>query len=226
MSDPKNTPKNAPESVPKNMLKNESARRLPRGAEIVLASHNAGKLREFALLLAPSGITVRSAAELGLPEPEETAESFEGNAAIKALAAAKATGLPALADDSGFCVAALGSDPGVYSARWAGPERDMKMAMKRVHDEVEKSGSPDRAASFVAALCLAWPDGETRSVRGECHGDLCWPPRGHGGHGYDPMFVPEGETRSFGEMSEDEKNAFSHRGRALKRFLDACVEND
>ncbi|TPW35143.1 non-canonical purine NTP pyrophosphatase [Oecophyllibacter saccharovorans] len=212
----------------------ESRRCLQRGAEIVLASHNAGKIREFSLLLAPLGIKIRSAAELNLPEPEETADSFEGNAEIKALAAARATGLPALADDSGFCVAALEGRPGVYSARWAGPERDMNVAMKRVHDEMVQSGSADRGASFVAVLCLAWPDGQTRSVRGTCEGEVCWPPRGTGGHGYDPIFVPaveiaasagaaSPEPRSFGQMSDEEKNRCSHRGRAMKRFVAECV---
>ena len=137
-------------------------RTLSRGSKIVLASHNAGKLREFSTLLAESGITVISAAELNLPEPEETEETFTGNAAIKALAAARASGLPALADDSGFCVAALDNRPGVYSARWGGPTKDMQIAMDRVHQEM--GDSADHRAFFVAALCLAWPDGETRTV--------------------------------------------------------------
>ena len=197
-------------------------RRLSRGSKIVLASHNAGKLREFSTLLAESGITVVSAGELNLPEPEETADTFVGNSEIKALAAARASGMPALADDSGFCVSALGGQPGVYSARWGGPTKDMSIAMERVHREM--GDTADRGASFVAALCLAWPDGETRSVVGECHGQTVWPPRGEQGHGYDPMFVPEGETRTFAEMAESEKNALSHRGRAFELFLKACVE--
>ncbi|MBF0877343.1 RdgB/HAM1 family non-canonical purine NTP pyrophosphatase [Gluconobacter cerevisiae] len=192
-------------------------RTLSRGSKIVLASHNAGKLREFSTLLAESGITVISAAELDLPEPEETEETFTGNAAIKALAAARASGLPALADDSGFCVAALDNRPGVYSARWGGPTKDMQIAMDRVHQEM--GDSADHRAFFVAALCLAWPDGETRTVQGECHGKVVWPPRGDHGHGYDPMFVPEGGNRTFAEMTEAEKNAISHRGRALEQFL-------
>ena len=198
-------------------------RQLERGSEIVLASHNAGKLHEFSLLLAETGIKVRSAAELNLPEPEETATDFEGNALIKAEAAAKATGLPALADDSGFCVAALGGKPGVYSARWAGPQRDMSIAMNRVWDEMQVSGLADKAASFVVVLCLAWPDGAYRFVKGECRGQVTWPVRGEHGHGYDPMFVPEGETRTFAEMDEREKNRFSHRGQAMERFLKECV---
>lgn len=198
-------------------------RTLPHGSKIVLASHNAGKLREFSTLLAASGITVVSAAELDLPEPEETEETFAGNAAIKALAAAQASGLPALADDSGFCVSALDNRPGVYSARWGGPTKDMQVAMERVHQEM--GDTPDHRAFFVAALCLAWPDGETRTVQGECHGTVVWPPRGDHGHGYDPMFVPEGETRTFAEMTEAEKNAVSHRGRALTAFLKGCLDD-
>jgi XTP/dITP diphosphohydrolase len=200
----------------------KGGRRLPRGAKIVLASHNEGKLAEFRALLAQSGITIVSAGELGLPEPEETAETFAGNAAIKALAAAEATGLPALADDSGFCVRALGGSPGVYSARWGGPERDFGKAMERV--EAELGAASDRHAAFVAVLCLAWPDGVTRSVEGRCEGEAVWPPRGALGHGYDPIFVPEGETRSFAEMDAAGKNAISHRGRALALFLADCVE--
>lgn len=201
-----------------------SERRLKRGERIVLASHNKGKLVEFRALLAPTGIEIVSAAELGLAEPEETADSFEGNAAIKALAAAKATGMPALSDDSGFCVSALDGRPGIYSARWAGPGGDMQVAMQRVHDEM--GGSPDKQAAFVAVLCLAWPDGTTRFAEGRCEGTICWPPRGDHGHGYDPMFVPQGDCRSFAELSSDEKNATSHRGRALARFLETCVDTD
>nr|WP_294914630.1 RdgB/HAM1 family non-canonical purine NTP pyrophosphatase [uncultured Neokomagataea sp.] len=198
-----------------------NTRTLEKGAKIVLASHNTGKLREFSMLLAETGITVISAASLNLPEPDETADSFEGNAAIKALAAAQASGLPALADDSGFCVSALDGQPGIYSARWGGPQKDMHIAMNRVHTET--GNNPDRSASFVAVLCLAWPDGETRLVRGECHGRTIWPPRGDHGHGYDPMFVPDGDTRSFAEMPESEKNTLSHRGKALALFLKECV---
>lgn len=197
-------------------------RKLSPGSKIVLASHNAGKLREFSTLLARSGIIVLSAAELDLAESEETEETFTGNAAIKALAAARVSGLPALADDSGFCVSALDNRPGVYSARWGGPAKDMQVAMERVHREM--GDNPDHRAFFVAALCLAWPDGETRTVQGECHGTVVWPPRGDHGHGYDPIFVPEGESRTFAEMSEAEKNAVSHRGRALEQFLKDFIE--
>ncbi|WP_336761965.1 RdgB/HAM1 family non-canonical purine NTP pyrophosphatase [Asaia sp. VD9] len=203
------------------MSEAEASRRLHPGQRIVLASHNKGKLVEFQALLAGSGIEIVSAAELELPEPEETADSFEGNAAIKARAASEATGLPALSDDSGFCVSALHGRPGVYSARWAGPDGDMMHAMQRIHDEM--GAHEDRSAAFVAVLCLAWPDGVTRFVEGRCSGQVCWPPRGDKGHGYDPIFVPEGERRSFAELSADEKNATSHRGRALARFLESCV---
>lgn len=205
------------------MNREDTIRRLPQGAEIVLASHNVGKLREFTLLLKKTGIKVRSAAELNLPEPEEDADTFEGNALIKARAAAEATGLPALADDSGFCIVALHNRPGVYSARWAGPERDMKVAIARVKQELNESGSPDRSAAFVVVLCLAWPDGAYRLVYGKCQGQVSFPARGEYGHGYDPIFVPEGENRTFAEMKEEEKNHFSHRGLAMARFLDECV---
>lgn len=203
------------------MSSEAAGRLLKRGERVVLASHNKGKLVEFRALLADSGIEIVSAAELDLPEPEETADSFEGNAAIKALAAARATGLPALSDDSGFCVSALDGRPGIYSARWAGPGGDMQVAMQRVHDEM--GDNPDRSAAFVAVLCVAWPDGTTRFAEGRCKGDVCWPPRGAQGHGYDPVFIPEGERRSFAELSAEEKNATSHRGRALARFLKTCV---
>jgi XTP/dITP diphosphohydrolase len=186
-------------------------RRLNRGDRIVLASHNAGKLRELAVLVEPRGIIVVSAGSLGLPEPEETEPDFAGNARLKALAAALATGLPALADDSGFCAAALGGAPGVLSARWAGPEKDFAGAMRRVH---EASGSSDRAW-FVCALCLAWPDGVTASYLGRAEGRVVWPPRGDLGFGYDPMFVPAGGTLTYGEMPPAEKHATSHRARAM-----------
>jgi len=194
---------------------------LPPGTEIVLASHNRGKLTEFAQLLQGSGVSIVSAADLGLPEPDETADSFAGNAAIKALAAALATGKPALSDDSGFCVGALNGDPGIYSARWGGPQRDFNMAMQRVHDEV--GTATDRSAWFVCALSLAWPDGHVDTFKGRCDGTLSWPPRGDHGHGYDPIFQPEGETRTFAEMDGAEKNDISHRARALALFRAACL---
>lgn len=206
-----------------------AARRL-EGGRIVVATHNAGKLAEIRDLLAPHGIEAVSAGELGLPEPEETGTTFEANAAIKALAAATAAGLPALADDSGLCVAALGGEPGVHSARWAGEDRDFARAMRNIEELLRQGGSDDRRAHFVAALCLAWPDGHAETVRGEVHGVLVWPPRGSLGFGYDPMFLPEGETRTFGEMSAEEKHGLrpgeeglSHRARAFSRFAARCL---
>jgi XTP/dITP diphosphohydrolase len=191
---------------------------LQRGDRIILASHNAGKLRELAVLVEPKGIIVDSAGALGLPEPEETEPDFAGNARLKAFAAARATGLPALADDSGFCAAALDGAPGVLSARWAGPEKDFAAAMQRVH---EGSIGNDRAW-FVCALCLAWPDGETASFLGRIEGSMVWPPRGTNGFGYDPMFVPFGASLTFGEMDAAAKHALSHRARAFEALVAAC----
>ena len=205
-------------------MKMMTFRPLARGARLVLASHNQGKIQEFRSLFAPSDITILSAGELSLPQPEETANDFTGNAAIKALAASRASGLPALSDDSGFCVEALGGRPGVYSARWAGPDGDADIAMRRVHTEME--GASDTRAAFVAVLCLAWPDGTTHFVEGRCAGHIVWPPRGKNGHGYDPMFVPQGSLRTFAEMTPEEKNALSHRGKALTLFLNTCVKPD
>ncbi|MFS3134220.1 RdgB/HAM1 family non-canonical purine NTP pyrophosphatase [Gluconacetobacter sacchari] len=197
------------------------ARRLARGDRLVLASHNQGKLAEFAALLNGYGITVVSAGQLGLPEPEETADSFAGNAALKAVAAARAGGLPALADDSGLCVAALGGAPGIYSARWAGPDKDFPGAMARIDEAI--GDDSDRSAWFVSVLCLAWPDGTLRTFEGRIDGAITWPPRGGHGHGYDPIFTPAGETRTFAEMPEAEKNAISHRARAFAAFRAACL---
>jgi XTP/dITP diphosphohydrolase len=206
-----------------------TVRRL-EGGRIVVATHNKGKLAEIRDLLAPHGIETVSAAELALPEPEETGETFEANAALKALAAATASGLPALADDSGLCVAALGGQPGVFSARWAGEDKDFARAMRNIEELLAQGGTGDRRAHFVAALCLAWPDGHTETVRGEVHGHLVWPPRGDAGFGYDPMFLPEGESRTFGEMSAEEKHGLrpgegglSHRARAFAAFAARCL---
>ena len=196
------------------------ARRLPRGARLVVASHNPGKLREFADLLAPHAIACVPAGALGLAEPDETAADFVGNAALKALAAARAAGLAALADDSGFSVAALGGAPGVLSARWAGPDKDFSRAMQRVHDELGTAA--DRRAWFTAVLCLAWPDGETASFLGRVEGSVVWPPRGARGFGYDPMFVPLGGRASYGEIDPAEKHATSHRARAFAQLRAAC----
>ncbi len=196
------------------------ARHLARGARLVLASHNPGKLREIAELVRPHGVTVIAAAELGLPEPEETAADFVGNARIKAVAAATASGLPALADDSGFCVAALGGAPGVYSARWAGEGRDFAAAMARVNTEI--GANPDRRAWFVCALCLAWTDGETATFVGRVDGQAGWPPRGDKGFGYDPIFLAQGAGETFGEMEPARKHAVSHRARAFAQLVAAC----
>ena len=199
------------------------ARRLPIGARLVLASHNPGKLTEIAeLLAAPDGtqhIDLVSAGSLGLPEPAETAPDFAGNARIKAEAAARASGLPALADDSGFSLAALGGAPGVYSARWAGPGKDFAAAMAEVNRRL--GDNPDRRAWFTSALSLAWPDGETATFLGRIEGHAVWPPRGAHGFGYDPMFVPLGETETFGEMTPTHKHAASHRARAFAALLAA-----
>ena len=196
-------------------------RRLAAGTRLVIATHNRGKLREIADLLAPHGVGAVSAGELGLPEPEETAADFVGNARLKAHAAASAAGLPALADDSGLCVAGLGGAPGVVSARWAGPEKDFSAAMARVQREL--GAHPDRRAAFVCALALACPDGDCATFYGRVEGMLTWPPRGAGGFGYDPMFVPLGRAETFGEMAPDAKHAISHRARAFAQFVAACL---
>jgi XTP/dITP diphosphohydrolase len=190
------------------------------GGRLVIASHNPGKVGEIHDLLAPYGAEVVSAGELGLPEPEETGETFEANALLKAHAAAAAAGLPALADDSGLAVAALGGAPGIYSARWAGPGKDFAAAMQRVERELGET--PDRRAEFVCALVLAWPDGHAETVRGTVTGTLVRPPRGEHGFGYDPMFVPDGHTRTFGEMAPEEKHAISHRADAFGKLVAAC----
>ncbi len=193
------------------------ARRLPHGQRLVLATHNPGKLVEFRALLEPFGVVLTSAGELDLPEPEEPAPDFLGNARIKALAAATASGLPALSDDSGFCVAALGGAPGVHSARWGGPAKDFAGAMARVNTAL--GDTAERRAWFTCVLTLAWPDGETASFLGRVEGLAVWPPRGTQGFGYDPMFQPAGETRTYGEMDHNAKYATSHRARALQALV-------
>lgn len=190
------------------------------GRRLVVASHNAGKVREISALLAPLGIEAVSAAALNLPEPEETALTFEGNAELKAVAATQ-SGLPSLADDSGLEVMALDGAPGIYSARWAGPGKDFAFAMQRVHDELEAKGARDLRARFVCVLALAFPDGAVRTFRGEANGVLVWPPRGEKGFGYDPIFLPEGETRTFGEMTHEAKLPLTHRARAFEKLLAA-----
>jgi len=190
------------------------------GDQLVVASHNQGKVDEISALLAPFAIEALSAASLGLPEPEETGDSFEANAALKARAAAEASGLPALADDSGLVVSALDGAPGIYSSRWAGPAKDFRDAMARVHREL---GGKDRSASFVAVLALAWPDGDIELFRGEVAGTLVWPPRGERGFGYDPIFVREGGVQTFGEMDPTQKHKISHRARACAKLVAACL---
>ena len=197
------------------------ARRLEPDTRLVLASHNPGKLVELTELLRPHDVAVVSVAALGLPEPAEDAPDFVGNARNKALAAARASGLPALADDSGFCVAVLRGAPGIYSARWAGPDKDFSRAMDRVNRTM--GDAADRRAWFVAALCLAWPDGHAESFVGRMDGLAVWPPRGEHGFGYDPMFVPAGRTATFGELAPADKHAVSHRARAFAQFLAACL---
>lgn len=190
---------------------------------LVVASHNVGKVREIAALLAPLGVEAISAASLDLPEPEETETTFVGNAALKARAAANASGLPALADDSGLEVFALNGDPGVYSARWGGPERDFRLAMQRVWDALEAKNTTDRSARFVCVLALASPGAEPLTFEGEARGEIVWPPRGDKGFGYDPIFVPAGESRTFGEMNHEEKLPLTHRAKAFAKLLAALA---
>lgn len=192
------------------------------GARLVIASHNPGKVDEFAALLAPYQAQVVSAAELGLPEPVESGSTFAANAEIKALSAARHSALPALADDSGLVVAALGGAPGILSARWAGPGRDFAVAMQKVEDDLKGEG--DRRAHFACALTLCWPDGHMRTFEAEVHGRLAWPPRGDRGFGYDPMFVADGHTITFGEMEPQAKHAISHRAVAFAKLAAACLE--
>jgi len=194
----------------------------PQPGRIIAATHNPGKVRELSDLLQPIGFTPVSAGELGLPEPEETADTFQGNAELKALAAARGAGGLALADDSGLAVDALAGAPGIYSARWAGPQKDFALAMQKVEDslqsETSADGEIDRRASFVSVLTLAWPNGETVSFEGRVRGQLVWPPRGGNGFGYDPVFVPEGETETFGEMDPAKKHVISHRAVAFTKL--------
>ncbi|MXN50508.1 RdgB/HAM1 family non-canonical purine NTP pyrophosphatase [Shinella sp. AETb1-6] len=205
---------------------------------IVVASHNAGKIREIEDLIGPFGFSAKSAAELNFEEPDETGTTFEENAAIKALASARASGLPALSDDSGIVIDALDGAPGVYTANWAETAtgtRDFAMAMEKVEKALAEKGATeakDRTARFVSVLCLAWPDGHTELFRGEVEGHVVWPPRGTSGFGYDPIFQPEGYATTFGEMSAEEKHgwkpgdaaALSHRARAFKIFVETCLK--
>ena len=210
----------------------EAAHRKIHG-RLVIATHNAGKLREMRELLAPFGIEANSSAELGLTEPEETGTTFAANARLKAQAAATMTRLPAFADDSGLAVDALGGKPGIHSARWAGPNRNFQTAMElvetklRAHDALAPA---QRRARFVSALCVAWPDGYLEEFMGEVEGCLVWPPRGERGFGYDPIFLPDGFDRTFGEMTGEEKHGLpprgqglSHRARAFIKLAEACL---
>lgn len=195
------------------------------GDQILVATHNKGKLQEITEILAPYGVKVVGAAEMDLPEPEETEDTFVGNARIKAHAASKATGLPALSDDSGITIDALDGAPGVYTADWAetGNGRDFMMAMSRANDEINAKG-PDapRSAQFRCTLVLAWPDGHDEVFEGVMSGSLVWPIRGEGGFGYDPMFMPDGYDVTCAEMPKEEKNQISHRGRAVSDFVQGC----
>ncbi|MGF1545072.1 MAG: non-canonical purine NTP pyrophosphatase [Parvularculaceae bacterium] len=202
------------------------ARKLAAG-DLVIASHNEGKVKEINDLMSPFGVTARSAKSLGLASPEETEDTFEGNARIKALFAARAIGSPALADDSGLEVDALGGAPGVRTADWAerapGTPRDFAFGMARLRREFAATGSVDDAARFVCCLCLAWPDDHTEAFLGDVRGRIVFPPRGDRGFGFDPVFAPAGETETFGEMDPDRKHAMSHRAAAFRQLMEACL---
>jgi len=207
--------------------------RLIKG-RLVIATHNPGKLAEMRELLAPHGVEAVSAGDLGLAEPEETGDSFAANARIKASAAAKAAALPAFADDSGIVVDALDGAPGIYSARWAGENKDFTATMSRIERLLQERGATreqQRSAHFVSALCVAWPDGHLEEVEARVDGTLVWPPRGTAGFGYDPMFLPDGHSRTFGEMSSIEKHGLpplgkglSHRARAFVKLAEICLD--
>jgi len=200
---------------------------------LVIATHNPGKLAELSELLAPYAVTAVAAGALGLAEPEETASDFAGNARIKALAASRGAAMPAFADDSGLVVDALDGAPGILSARWAGPDKDFHAAMERIERLLEQCGASTaakRRARFVSALCVAWPDGHVEEVEATVEGTLVWPPRGNSGFGYDPVFLPDGESRTFGEMTSDEKHGLpprgrglSHRARAFLKLAEICL---
>ena len=191
-------------------------------SKIVIASHNEGKVNEIKDLLVPLGISVISSRDAKLPEPEETGSSFVENAELKAKVAAEISGLPAISDDSGLSVSALGGAPGIYSARWAGKSKDFNKAMHRVADALLMSGQYDKKAYFHCALCLSWPDGESESVEGILPGQIVWPARGNKGFGYDPIFMPDGYIETFGEMDPEKKHGISHRSIAYKKLLKKC----
>jgi XTP/dITP diphosphohydrolase len=192
------------------------------GSKLVIASHNQGKVVEIRELLGSYVPEIVSAGDLGLPEPEETGTTFVANAELKARASALGSGLPSLADDSGLAVNALNGDPGIYSARWAGPDKDFDFAMERIEDLLK--GKSDRTASFICALSLAWPDGHCETVEGIVHGSLIWPARGDNGFGYDPMFVADGMLESFGEMEPEWKHSISHRADAFKKLVERAFK--
>lgn len=201
-----------------------AVRKLTPG-RLVIASHNAGKVKEIKDLLAPFGIHAVSAGALGLPVPEEHEKTFMGNAAIKAIAAATGSGLPSLADDSGLEVDALGGRPGVHTADWAETPagRDFNLAMERVEKELRETGAVDRSARFVCCLALAWPDGHVESFLGKVEGELTWPPRGTRGFGFDPVFVPKGHAKTFAELDPVQKHAISHRADAFRKLVETCL---
>lgn len=196
-------------------------RRVLPGERLLIATHNPGKAREIGALLSPYIGSFTTSAELGLPEPEETGDTFVANALLKARQAARESGLVALADDSGLSVTALGGDPGIYSARWGGPNKDFGLAMQKVHDALE--GHPDRSARFVCVLALAWPDGEAYTFEGRIDGQIVWPARGDKGFGYDPIFVADGHSLTFAEIEPEEKQAVSHRARAFEKLVNALA---
>jgi XTP/dITP diphosphohydrolase len=221
--------------VPRSIGPPSSVLRRPISGKLVIATHNPGKLAELRELLAPYGIDATSAGELGLKAPDETGMTFHDNARIKAQAAAKAAGLAAIADDSGLVVDALGGAPGIASARWAGPDKNFRRAMETVEEKLRRRGAmtPERRrAHFVSALCVAWPDGHVEEFEARVDGTLVWPPRGDKGFGYDPMFLPDGHARTFGEMSSDEKHGLpargkglSHRARAFLKLAEGCLSS-
>lgn len=201
-------------------MPSRSGRRRFTGGRLIIASHNPGKVREIGALLGPYGADAVSAGDLGLPEPEETGETFAANAELKAQAAAAGAHLPALADDSGLVVPALDGAPGIHSARWGGPGKDFALAMRKVNEALDEAA--DRRAHFACVLALAWPDGHCEVFEGTVHGTLVWPPRGDRGFGYDPMFVPTGHSETFGEMEPAAKHAMSHRADAFRKLVAAC----
>ena len=233
MTDDRRRTTDKPPAEPPSIRPPSSALRRPITGRLVIATHNPGKLAEMRELLAPYGIDAISAGELDLIEPDETGMSFGDNARIKAQTAAQATGLPAFADDSGLVVDALDGAPGIHSARWAGPEKNFRRAMETIEVKLYERGAkaPEkRKAHFVSALCVAWPDGHVEDFEAWVDGTLVWPPRGDKGFGYDPIFLPDGHARTFGEMSSDEKHGLpprgqglSHRARAFIKLAEACL---